>query len=665
MSRLLGIDFGTSNTSISYLENGKSKILLYKDCNLIPSLISFNQNSVQCGLNANGNILRSFKKFIPNQNKDLFFNYSIDQILIFYFTYLKNIIIEKLGPFKFKCVISVPSKFDNFSRNRIKKAYEAVGFVVLRIVNEPTAAALSYGLHKGINDLKILVVDMGGGTTDLSILEVDENFFEVVDSYGNNSLGGENFNNNLISFLQNELNTNDNIWELAEKTKRKINILDDFIIKYNQKEIKITKKIFNQINEININKLEDLLNKVKISHMIDKIILVGGGCNLKIISETICKIFKMNPLKSQQLQNCVSQGCCYYAGYLENKLESSDELTLVDCSPLSLGVELLDGNFSIIIPRNTPLPAKITKKYTTDLPGGNDINIKIYQGERKMVKDNIFIGEFNFDKLTACTQPIISVTFKLDLNNLIHIIVKDEKSEKQEDYFIRNDNNISDKELDEMVTLAEEKFQEDLNESLLKEKKFIAKNILEKKINHLDTNMLIKEDVKKEEILKNYKILDELDSYSINELNSIIENNIIVEENNEDDFMDIDLTNEIIEENKLKLQNIIDNLIKKDNLEDNELQFIKESSQLLEISNINNNLLENQINLYEKIKRRNYEEEFNYLTTYLLENLDDFELSDIKKNKLKKFIIEIISSEIKDYKNVINEINDFSKSLFL
>lgn len=216
-----------------------------------------------------------------------------------------------------------------------------------------------------------------------------------------------------------------------------------------------------------------------------------------------------------------------------------------------------------------------------------------------------------------------------------------------------------------MVALAEEKFQEDLNESLLKEKIFIAKNILEKKINHLDTNMLIKEDIKKEEILKIYKILDEINNYSIKELNHIIENNIIIEENNEDDFMDIDLSNEILEENKLKLQNIIDTLIKKDNLIDNELNFIKESTQLLELSNVNSNLIENQINLYEKIKRRNYEEEFNYLTTYLLENLDDFDLNQNKKNRLKKFILEIISLEINDYKSVISEINDFSKSLFL
>ena len=215
-----------------------------------------------------------------------------------------------------------------------------------------------------------------------------------------------------------------------------------------------------------------------------------------------------------------------------------------------------------------------------------------------------------------------------------------------------------------MVALAEEKFQEDLNESLLKEKIFIAKNILEKKINHLDTNMLIKEDIKKEEILKIYKILDEINNYSIKELNHIIENNIIIEENNEDDFMDIDLSNEILEENKLKLQNIIDTLIKKDNLIDNELNFIKESTQLLELSNVNSNLIENQINLYEKIKRRNYEEEFNYLTTYLLENLDDFDLNQNKKNRLKKFILEIISLEINDYKSVISEINDFSKSLF-
>jgi len=665
MVKLLGIDFGTSNTSISFLENGKSKVLFYKNNNLIPSIISFNNNLIQCGFNANGNIFRNLKKFIPKQNNKLINGYNIDQLLVYYFTYLKNIIIEKIGPFKFKSVISVPSKFNNFSRNKIKRSFEFIGIDVIRIINEPTAAGLSYGLHKNINDLKILVVDIGGGTTDLTILEVDNNFFEVIDSYGNNNLGGENFNNNLINFFNKEFNikNNDKLWKMAEKYKKKINILDEFIIKENNISIKMTKTLFKNINNNIITKFYDIFNKVKMLHIIDKIILVGGGCNLKLINEIIIDIFNIIPLKSFQLQNCVSQGCCYYAGFLSNQLKKNEDITLVDIAPLSLGIELADGNFSIIIPRNTPLPIKITKKYITDTPGDNKISIKIYQGERKMVKDNILIGEIFFDKITLSTQPIILISFKLDLNNLIQITVQDDKSKKLQDYFLNIENHLSNNDITEIVKKAELNFQQDLNISQLEEKRYIANLILEKKINQLDTNNLIDNISKKKEILKIYDIIDNLNSYDLNKLEDIIKNNLVFNYLKEDNYSEIDFSNEIISENKNILRNILNELLKINYFNENEIEFIKNTNELLELSNVNNILLENQINLYNKIKRRNYEEEFNYLIKYLLDNINNFDLNDKNKNKLYKYISEFTNNE-KNYEKSIYNINQFCKALY-
>ena len=665
MVKLLGIDFGTSNTSISFLENGKSKVLFYKNNNLIPSIISFNNNLIQCGFNANGNIFRNLKKFIPKQNNKLINGYNIDQLLVYYFTYLKNIIIEKIGPFKFKSVISVPSKFNNFSRNKIKRSFEFIGIDVIRIINEPTAAGLSYGLHKNINDLKILVVDIGGGTTDLTILEVDNNFFEVIDSYGNNNLGGENFNNNLINFFNKEFNikNNDKLWKMAEKYKKKINILDEFIIKENNISIKMTKTLFKNINNNIITKFYDIFNKVKMLHIIDKIILVGGGCNLKLINEIIIDIFNIIPLKSFQLQNCVSQGCCYYAGFLSNQLKKNEDITLVDIAPLSLGIELADGNFSIIIPRNTPLPIKITKKYITDTPGDNKISIKIYQGERKMVKDNILIGEIFFDKITLSTQPIILISFKLDLNNLIQITVQDDKSKKLQDYFLNIENHLSNNDITEIVKKAELNFQQDLNISQLEEKRYIANLILEKKINQLDTNNLIDNISKKKEILKIYDIIDNLNRYDLNKLEDIIKNNLVFNYLKEDNYSEIDFSNEIISENKNILRNILNELLKINYFNENEIEFIKNTNELLELSNVNNILLENQINLYNKIKRRNYEEEFNYLIKYLLDNINNFDLNDKNKNKLYKYISEFTNNE-KNYEKSIYNINQFCKALY-
>ena len=199
----LGIDFGTSNTSISYLnKTGNIKVLKYNNSSTIPSVISFNEE-IKCGINIdNKNILREFKTEILNKDFH-FMNMNINQILVIYFKFLKGLIINKLGNYKtIEIIASVPSEFNDSSRKLIKKCYQQAGFNVKRLINEPTAAALSYGLENTINDEKILVVDIGGGTSDFSILEIDDGFFEVIDNYGLNETGGKTINQKLEWFLK-------------------------------------------------------------------------------------------------------------------------------------------------------------------------------------------------------------------------------------------------------------------------------------------------------------------------------------------------------------------------------------------------------------------------------------------------------------------------------
>ena len=287
-----------------------------------------------------------------------------------------------------ECVLTVPSNFNDYQRNIILNNARRGEINIIRLINEPTAAAFAYGLNipTKLNDDNILVFDIGGGTFDVSLLEVDDNFFEVVDSFGINDLGGNNFTDEIYKYITNKEKVERNkLWKKCNNAKEKLSYLKNakiedigisYIINYtNMKEI--CKSLLDRIK--NDDRIINLLNKPSIS----KILLVGGSSKLLIIQELIESLFKIKPLVHKELQHVVSLGACYYGALIKNRLENFNQIILIDTLPLSLGVETADGLISVIIPKNTPLPATRTQKYTTDTPGDKEVTVKVYQGSIK------------------------------------------------------------------------------------------------------------------------------------------------------------------------------------------------------------------------------------------------------------------------------------------
>ena len=666
MKQIIGIDFGTSNTCISYLDkNYKIQVLKYNNMNTIPSVISFNKE-VKCGIFVDdNNILREFKTKVLDESF-IFNNMNINQILTTYFKFLKNVIESKLGKTEIEIIASVPSEFTDKSRKLIKKCYMNAGFKVNRLINEPTAAALSFGLENTITDEKIMVVDIGGGTSDFSILEIEDGFFEVIDSYGLNNIGGKTINQKLEKFINNKIkkqgkNFNYN-HKMIEVIKRKINILEN----YSDDNISIDKRTFERIILDIIIKYEELFNNIKSIHNIKNIIMVGGGSNLKVIQEIITRMFGNIIIPNPDLNLCVAKGCCYYLAYINKMLNIKDDITVVDVNPLSLGVELSNGNFSIIIPKNTPIPTNMTQKYTID-NNDNNIKIAVYQGERKIAKDNMMVGIIEYTVTSTTINPIISISFKITLENIIHITIINESNQTRKDFTLEN--KIDYDFIEEHINISSSNYHEDIKKFQLNEKKYLATIILENKINNINNNLSLESNIKNKLLTETFNLIENLEGMTIENIEKIIKNNVSIVETNESSDkteLDVEIKNDMIKNRKESLQKILDELILLDSLSDDETEYIEQVEELLSYSNVTSVELDNMINLYDFIKRKNYMDEFNYLIKYLKDNIDDFDLSDDKKNKIQQYLEEciIIVKENKEYKKYIKKINDFCEKIY-
>ena len=421
----LGIDFGTTNTVISYFDNKQTKLLEIDNNYLIPSKILIDENNIICGhyiknIKKHSLLIENFKIEIPNNKKYINNSkiYSVTDLLFHYFEYLSKIIKDKFKNDKYECVISVPSNFNSSSRNIIKTILEKFNFIVLRIINEPTAAALFYEIHLNNKiENKILVIDIGGGTTDLTILEKDEELYEVIQSLGDNNLGGKNVTDNIYNYIK-KLDENIKIND-CKLAKEKLNEYHE--IKLNN--IKLTNDILFEINKNTTNKLENYLDKLNKNHIneINEIILVGGSVKLKLFENVIKK--KFNQKKIILLDDCqsiVSKGSCSYCNYLTSK----NEIIIMELVQNSIGIETADKNFSIIIPSGLPLPVKKTKKYRiTETEDEEDkFDLKIYQGDNEIASDNELLKIID---LREVNEEIVSVSVILTIDNILKIKVND------------------------------------------------------------------------------------------------------------------------------------------------------------------------------------------------------------------------------------------------
>lgn len=511
-SIILGIDFGTTNSVVSYYDKGP--VVLKDGINsLIPSKVYMGEkkyfgNHIPSKLSINRSLLiENFKSKIHDSGASI----ETCEIIKLYFRYLFTIVKEKFNDVTdFQAVLTVPSNFNDIQRNIILNNAKSSGFDVIRLINEPTAAAFSYGLDRiewnqcdESSDNNILVFDIGGGTFDVSLMEVsleeDNCFFEVVDSFGFNNLGGNNFTDEIYKYINknesdqsNSLNRESKLWQECNKVKEKLSYL---------KRVEYNNFIFdsNNFKDICRNLLDSIKNEIWIKNMVNnvkedkikitKILMVGGSSKLEMIQDLIHELFNLKPMVHNQLQHVVSLGACYYGALIKNKLDNFGDIILIDTLPLSLGVETADGNLSVIIPKNTPLPASRSEKYTTDILGEENIIVKIYQGEKNVAKKNNFVGEINFDKLSLSTNPVINISFRVDVNGLISVCIEDTKTKESKNVLIKSD--IDSLDSLKMSELNNEDFEDiklDEKESKILELSYKIRTKIENLLNNHSSN---------------------------------------------------------------------------------------------------------------------------------------------------------------------------------
>jgi len=512
MDIILGIDFGTTNTVISYFDNNQPNILLDGVFKTIKSKIGRKENNYTCGnyisLN-NDEIINNFKTKIGSED--------LDKILIIFFNHLKKLILKKfkVNNANLITVITVPSNFNDIQREIIKKNFINVGFNVIRIINEPSAAALAYGLTNScLDDEKILVLDLGGGTLDLSVLLKDEGFFEILHSVGLNDLGGNNFTQVIYDFIIKQNNNIDKnkLWYSCQNAKEKLSWVDNYEIKIDNNLYNINIKKFENLCNLLIERLTNILNNIKENYDIKYIIMVGCSSKMPQIKTVVEKVFNIKPWIHPNLESVVAEGACLYSAILQNKYKSNNNVFLLDILPLSLGVETVNGNFSIIIPKDTPLPAKRTQKYTTDTPSENSVKIKVYQGERIIASKNTLIGEFIFDKITVCNNPQIDITFKVDTNSIITVTIIDKKSDIEKNILIKDIPKLNNSEIENIINLANKYNKIDEEELIKTSRIYLLNTKIEIIMNNIKLNNLLNDNKKNELLNEILKIEEQINS---------------------------------------------------------------------------------------------------------------------------------------------------------
>ena len=656
-----------------------------------------------CFIYLNG-ILSNFKTKIGS-NQEIKYNDKIineTDILSIFFNHLKDLLDKSFDNSIYNVILTVPSNFNDNQRKILMSVATNVGFNILRIINEPTAAAFAYGLNTKIDDEKIMVFDIGGGTMDVTILEVDDNFFETIDSIGVNDLGGNDFTNliynDCLKEFKEKINYKNedsilisqsklvNLTYKCNKAKEKLLWVDSCQIKiekfYKKDNIYIDliynldNAKFKMISQKILDRIQRKISTFKKKYEISKLILVGGSSKLKIIQDLLEDEFKIKPLVHNQLQHVVSLGACYYGALIQGKL-GNDEIILVDNLPLSLGIETAEGSFSIIIPKNTPLPVTRSQKYTIDTPGEEMVTVKVYQGERSIACKNYLIGEFEFNKISKVGQPIIDITFKVDINGLINVTIKDKHSGSNKDVLIRNvDDNIK-SNLDAILKEADENKDIDDAEMIKTQLVYKLEIRIETILNNIkNNNLLVKE--KKEEMSN--ELLEELDKLRSNNIANLIKLDKLIDdkyftltqaENNfevEDDNVELNIEETIKKEKLEFLSSKVEFYITKD-ISEFQRQCLYSVSDFLKQDNINNVDIDEKIEYIKELFKENDKNELLNLCLFLKEEIENFslEISDDQS----KILSEIISKYLKlldenndmDYKKEIVNLNKICEDL--